>query len=191
MTQIDYWRNFYTNNEHFDCSDFCVFVMNYFVNITDILYVLDSGCGNGRDSYSLCEKYKVVGVDSSGFIPESKENVNFISDDFTKIDKSNYDLIYSRFTFHSINNEQHQQFLDTIKVNTYLAIEARSIKGIDDEVHYGKTHYRNYIDLEYLKNILLINNFDILFIDEGIDMAKYKAENPICIRVICKKSVEK
>ena len=31
------------------------------------------------------------------------------------IDKSNYDLIYSRFTFHSITNKQHQQLLNTIK----------------------------------------------------------------------------
>ena len=36
------------------------------------------------------------------------------------IDKSKYDLIYSRFTFHSITNEQHQQFLDTIKVEEEL-----------------------------------------------------------------------
>jgi len=27
-----------------------------------------------------------------------------------------------------------------------------------------------------------------MFIEEGLDMAKYKNENPICIRVICKKT---
>jgi len=188
MNDQTYWNKFYNNSTKLvNCSDFCVFVMKFFENNTEIEYVLDSGCGNGRDCYSLVDKYKVDGIDNSGFIPENKENLTFICGDFIKTDKSKYNLIYSRFTLHSITNEQHQTFLETINVNTYLAIEVRSIKGIDDNVYYGKTHYRNYIDLQYLKTILLENNFEILFIEEGIDMAKYKTENPICIRVICRK----
>lgn len=187
MMDIVYWNNFYNNTtEQLECSDFCNFIMIYFSKIY-IQYVLDCGYGTGRDSYTLNNKYKVDGIDNSGYIPECKENLNFLCDDFIKINKNKYDLIYSRFTFHSITNEQQQQFLDTINFNTYLAIEARSIKGIDDNVYYGKTHYRNYIDFEYLKNLLLKNNFEILFAHEGVDMAKYKNENPICIRVICKK----
>ena len=30
-------------------------------------------------------------------------------------------------------------------------------------------------------------SFQIIYINEGINMAIYKNENPICIRVICKK----
>lgn len=189
MNDQTYWNNFYNNTitKNINCSDFCFFVMKFFENNREISYVLDCGCGNGRDSYSLVDKYKVDGIDNSGFIPENKENLKFMCDNFIKYDKSKYDLIYSRFTLHSITNEEHQEFLRTINVNTYLAIEVRSIKGIDDDVYYGKTHYRNYIDIKYLENILLKNNFEILFIKEDIDMAKYKTENPICIRVICKK----
>ena len=184
----DYWRSFYNNNILQDgSSDICAFVLNYFKNNTDILSVIDCGCGNGRDSYSLATKYSVTGVDNSGFIPNSTDSINFVCDDFTTIDKNNYELVYSRFTLHSITNEQHQTFLDTISGNTYLAIEARSLKGIDEDVYFGKEHYRNYIDLDYLSNHLMKNNFEILFIKEGKDMALYKTENPICIRVICKK----
>ena len=187
MTDKDYWHKFYKNNKLIKSSDFCIFVMNYFKNNKNIIEVLDAGCGNGRDSNHLIQKYKVDGIDNSEFILENKENFNFISDDFVKIDKSKYDLIYSRFTFHSITNEQHKQFLDTINTNTYLAIEARSIIDKDIDLYYGKTHYRNYIDLQYIKNLLLKNNFDILYIYEGKDIAIYKNENPTCIRIICKK----
>ncbi len=188
MADIDYWNNFYnTSTNNLECSDFCKFVMDYFMDNKEISFVLDSGCGNGRDSYALNSRYIVDGVDNSGFIPDCKVKLKFICDSFIDFDKSKYNLIYSRFTMHSITNEQHQQFLDTIKHNTYLAIESRSIKGIDEDVYHGKTHYRNYIDFDYLKNLLLKNNFEILVIEEGCDMAKYKNENPVCIRVICKK----
>ena len=68
-----------------------------------------------------------------------------------------------------------------------MAIEARSIIGMADTLIHGKEHYRNYISLEYLTNILKDNGFEILFIKEDKDMAIYKSENPVCIRAICKK----
>ena len=101
--------------------------------------------------------------------------------------KTNYDLIYSRFTFHSITNDEQVIFLKTIPKNAYLAIEARSIKDIDNNIYFGREHYRNYIDIEHLKKKLYENNFQILYIEEGPNMAKYKNENNICIRTVCKK----
>lgn len=184
----NYWKKFYNSNETIkECSDFCVFIMDYFKTNEDIINILDCGCGNGRDSYELSKKYNVIGIDSSGFVPSNRENLVFLCDDFVKVDKSNYDLIYSRFTFHSITNEQHQLFLNTIKQNSYLAIEARSIKGLHDDVYFGKEHFRNYIDIDYLKQILIKSKFEILLIEEGKGFAKYKEEDPICIRLICKK----
>ena len=69
-----------------------------------------------------------------------------------------------------------------------MVIETRSKNGENDNVFHGKTHYRNYTDIDYLKNILTLKKFDIIYIEENINFAKYKNENPICIRVICKKS---
>jgi|TARA_B110000114_G_C14965326_1_gene346043 SAM-dependent methyltransferase len=187
-TEIKYWNNFYSIHKDIeDCSDFCTFVMEFFKNNNDIVNVLDCGCGNGRDSYALSNTYNVVGIDSSGFIPVTRNNTNFSANDFITFDKRNYDLIYSRFTLHSITDEQQLSFLQSINNNSYLVIETRSLKGENDNVVHGKTHYRNYTDLTYLKKILTDNNFQIIFANEDIDMAKYKNENPICIRVICKK----
>jgi len=186
LNDKDYWKTFYSTNDNLDCSDFCIFVMDFFKD-KKIFNILDCGCGNGRDSYALSNISNVDGVDNCGFLQMNKNNVNFYIDDFVTMDKSKYDLIYSRFTFHSITNEQHISFLDSINVNSYLAIETRSKKGENDDVFHGKSHYRNYTDINYLKMILTLKKFEILFIIEDINFARYKTENPICIRVICKK----
>jgi hypothetical protein len=188
MTDTKYWQEFYsTNNNNLECSDFCNFIMNYVKN-KNIINVLDCGCGNGRDSYALSNVYKVDAVDNCGVLPTNRKNVFFVVDDFVICDKNKYDLIYSRFTFHSITNIQHNLFLDTIPANSYLVIETRSKAGENEPVFYGKTHYRNYTDMDYLKTILTLKKFEIIYIEENINFAKYKDENPLCIRVICKKS---
>jgi predicted TPR repeat methyltransferase len=162
--------------------------MKYFENDQNINHVLECGCGDGRDGYVLSRKYRVHGVDNSGYIPKSEDsNLTFSCDNFVEMKKEGYDLLYSRFTFHSITNDQHSTFLKTVPIDTYLAIEARSVKGVDDHVHHGKDHYRNYIDETYIKKLLNENGFDIILFEEGRDMAVYKEENPICIRIICKK----
>jgi len=191
MDNIDdtnYWNTFYNKNAHLtSCSDFCRFVIDFFRDNNTIQNVMDCGCGNGRDSFMLSKFYKVYGVDNSGYIPKNGNNLSFKKDDFINIDKQSQDLIYSRFTFHSITNSSHIEFLKSISMNSYLAIEARSIIGMADTLIHGKEHYRNYISLEYLTNILKDNGFEILFIKEDKDMAIYKSENPVCIRAICKK----
>ena len=190
MGDITYWNKFYSNNntDHIlDCSDFCNFIMDHFKDTKNISNVLDCGCGNGRDSYALANTYNVDGVDSSGYIPCNKNNVNFSDRDFVTMDKRKYELIYSRFTFHSITDDQILLFLDSINNNSYLVIETRSLKGEDDDVFHGKTHFRNYTDLNKLRDILTLKNFEITHINEDKGLAKYKDEDPICIRVICKK----
>ena len=57
------------------------------------------------------------------------ENCDDGTNEWLEENKDKYDLIYSRFTFHSITNEQHISFLDTIKTNSYLVIETRSKKS--------------------------------------------------------------
>ena len=191
--EIEYWNNFYTSiNTVKTCSDFCKFILDFFdknilLNNKEKIRVLDCGCGNGRDSYEISKKYKVDAIDNNGFLPDNNDNTNLYNSDFVNYKKTEYNLIYSRFTFHSINDKQQSDFLDSIAVNSYLAIETRSKKGEDIDVVHGKTHYRNYTDIDYLTKILKEKSFQIIYINEGINMAIYKNENPICIRVICKK----
>lgn len=190
MEKQIYWNTFYLSHTNSTPSNFCKFIIEYFFSNDNIKRVIDCGCGNGRDSYELSKKYYVDGVDNSGFIPESSNpKLQFKKDDFVNLDKSSYDLVYSRFTFHSITNQEHMLFLQTIKIGSFLAIECRSLKGEDDKVFHGKTHFRNYIDLHYLEDLLKKKNFEILFICESRGFAKYNDEDPICIRVICQKQL--
>ena len=59
-------------------------------------------------------------------------------EDFITFDKRGFDLIYSRFTFHSITNNDYENFWNSIQPGSYIAIEARSIKGESDYVYHGK-----------------------------------------------------
>ena len=183
-----YWNNFYKKFKKQDCSEFCKFVIDYFKDQNTIKNVMDVGCGNGRDSYVLANNYQVTGVDNCGITVDEKENFCFKNEDFITVNKTGYDIIYSRFTFHSITNDDHIVFLNSIKSGSYLAIETRSIKSSRVVEHYGKDHYRNYTDLIYLLNILKNNNFETLYVLESNGIAVYQEEDPVCIRVIAKKN---
>ena len=181
-----YWNNFYKKFGVMNSSDFSKYIVNYFKNNQN-LRLLDSGCGNGRDSYFLSSKFIVTGVDNA-FKPENKKNCDFVLDDFINYNKDKFDIIYSRFTFHSITNEEHSKFLKSItRCGTYLCIETRSDKDKSNQRVHGDTHYRNFTNIDYLINLLKEHNFEILFIAESNGFSLYKGEDPVCIRVICRK----
>lgn len=183
-----YWNDFYKKFDLSESSNFSKYILNYFSQKNDKnLKLLDSGCGNGRDSYFLSYKFYVTGVDNA-FKPENKKNCNFVLDNFISYNKDNFDIIYSRFSFHSITNEEHSKFLKSItKPNTYLCIETRSDRDIKNKRFHGDEHYRNFTNLEYLMNLLKEHNFKILFSVESNGFSIYKEEDPVCIRVICRK----
>ena len=187
MCDTNYWNTFYETKHVSSPSEFCTFVMEYFGG-KDIKKVMDCGCGNGRDSYTLARSYNVCAVDNCGLIPlSSDDNLSFVNEDFVTIDKSGYDMVYSRFTFHSITNQQQYEFINTIPIGCYLAIETRSMTDEDTEFVHGTTHYRNLTDLKYVTQLLISNGFEIIYMKEDKNFAKYKDENPVCIRLICKR----
>jgi trans-aconitate methyltransferase len=161
-------------------------VKEFFKDHEDIRTVLDAGCGNGRDSVSLGERYMVDGVDNCGHMPPDTESCRFFIDNFVTLEKSKYDLIYSRFTFHSITNEDHVSFIKSIQKG-YVCIETRSVKSAGEVRVFQDNHYRNFTEVNYMVELLKRYDFDILYIVESRDLAVYRDENPYCIRVICKK----
>lgn len=185
--EVDYWTDFYSSSHTLETSRFCNFVLDFFRD-HKTMNVLDAGCGNGRDSYGLSTLHKVVGLDTSKFRPESRDRCVFEEGDFCHYDKDNFDLIYSRFTLHSITNEQQIEFLSSInKSGTYLCIEARSDKDINNFREHGDDHYRNFINFTSLISTLEELNFDILHAEEGQGLAPYKTEDPYCVRFIVEK----
>lgn len=182
----NYWKRFYGSTNLTDtCSDFCLFVINFFEH-HNLKSVLDCGCGNGRDSRKLSEIYNVTAIDNCGFLPSSP-TISYKNADFVDFTKEHFDLIYSRFTFHSISNEQQQKFIESIPTSKYVAIETRSNKSSNVQEYYGKEHYRNYTDITYIHELLTSNGFKILYSIESDGLAKYKNEDPQIIRILAYK----
>lgn len=183
----EYWKLFYSKNSNdkrlLDPSLFCKFILDHFKNSKN-LNILDAGCGTGRDAMELAKTHNVVGVD----LIQHTDNQNFTFEqaDFCTFNKENFDVIYSRFTYHTISNVQQDIFLDSIKHKTTLCMEFRSDKSQDILLHFGKTHFRNFINLEHFKNKIK-NRFEIIYLKEDKGFAPFGEEDPICIRTILRK----
>lgn len=185
----EYWYKFYNEKDlTLEPSDFAKVVLQCLKDTGRPMRILDAGCGNGRDSYYLGLDHFVTGVDSSGFIPMGTGWVAFKEDDFVAMDKDDFNVIYSRFTFHSLTDKQQKEFIESIKEpETYLFLETRSTAGEYEHRHHGDGHFRNFSNFEELKKLIEDNNFKIHLDQHERGLAPYKDEDPVCIRIIAQK----
>ena len=210
MDDKKYWDKYYaTNSKPAEASTFAEFIKD---KLEKGKTLIELGCGNGRDSLFFSKKeVNVIAVDQVAseidFLNEnySADNLHFVCDDFTNLAESTnelvktteFDYIYSRFTFHSINEAKEDRTLLWISQNLndgLFLLEARSLndpmfkKGdkLSDSENFT-THYRRYMDMD--KFIAKLENlgFEILFKIEDKDLAPYKDDNPYVIRIIAKK----
>lgn len=208
MDDKEYWDNYYaTHSKPAVASTFAEFILD---KLEEGKNLIELGCGNGRDSLFFSKNgVKVVAVDQVeseiNFLNEnySSENITFLTDDFTNLEKTNHELInetdfdyvYSRFTFHSINESKEERTLKWIAENLkgLFFLEARSLndpmfkQGENlSETENFTTHYRRYMDLDKFAAKLESLGFEILFKIEDKDLAPYKDDNPYVIRIIAK-----
>lgn len=168
-----YWEQFYKNQHTIEPSPFAKWC-----NISN-KNILDIGCGNGRDSYYLSQRNTVTGVDPNA--PKSSEEV-FVRKTIQEFlrDDPKFDVAYCRFFFHSIEKEAQDLILDWAarnKVTIYA--EFRSV--LDNPLN---DHDRRLIDGNEFKEELKKRGFKIDYYLEGTDLAVYKNENPVVIRII-------
>jgi tellurite methyltransferase len=181
----DYWQRYYTKNrEPFEPSSFAKYVVEHYAKEDDTL--IELGCGNGRDALFFHKnRLKVLAVDGCKseieYLQTQLMGNIFVNADFTKLDvKDKYDIVYSRFTLHSIMEAEEECVLDwceqSLKNKGHLCIEER---GLANEL-YGKGipvagemyafiydgHYRRFIDMNLLCTKLRTRNFDIIFSSE-------------------------
>lgn len=217
-----YWDEYYENTSIMDGSSFSRFVYsnlgNYLkkavvnLNLADCLAyeysenisLIDIGCGNGRDSIAF-NNYclNVTALDQSDIglekIRKDYPRINTINKNANMInDLGKFDVIYSRFSIHSMSYEEQMQFLynshDSLNDDGLLCIEARTI---NDEL-YGKgtkgndphsfitDHYRRFIEPNELISSLM-PRYDILYINVSKGLAIHRDEDPECVRVIARK----
>jgi ubiquinone/menaquinone biosynthesis C-methylase UbiE len=202
-----YWSEFYFNNNELTKkpSLFAQYLVeNSVINEGDVLFEI--GCGNGRDSIFFAHNnIDVTAVDQCdkniSFLNEQHNNISFISDDFTNLSnlESKVNVVYSRFTLHSINDEGEQRTLNwvynNLKKDGILCVEARTLKdpifgkGIDkgNNIWFYNNHHRRFIDALSFKNKLVEMGFEIKLFEENNGFAKHKDDDPVVLRAIVKK----
>ena len=200
----EYWHNYYKKNySPYQESDFAKFVLRF---LEKDKYLLELGCGNGRDSIFFSKNFiNVLAVDQISdeinFLNYnfSNEIIKFICNDFTNLEiLDNFDYIYSRFTIHFITELEEDRVLKWVykhlNKNGLFLVESRSINDI--MYHNGTKlstnenftdHYRRYMDKD--KFILKLKDIGlkILYSIEDKGLAVSEKEDPYIVRIIAKK----
>lgn len=181
----NYWKKFYNKKEApNEPSSFARFCIDY-IGSKD--FVLDIGCGNGRDTRFLA-RYSdvVVGIDKATD-SEDGDNYFFSKNDFKEteiINSEQVNIYYTRFFLHSIPDEDILFLLDKINKEGILMIECRAKE--DTPLLYTD-HERNLIDYDWLLFELENRHFKIIHKEKNKGLAIYKEEDPCVIRIIAKK----
>lgn len=205
----NYWEEFYkTQNEELKPSLFAKYIKNNVIDHHKKL--IEFGCGNGRDAiYFANEDLNVVAVDQCeeeiNFLNQryaQLKNISFLAADFSKLDDhSSYDLVYSRFTLHSVSKEQERRCLEwayrNLNPEGCLCIEVRGqkneiykkgekVNGEEDAYIYND-HYRRFLNFDHLCGSLKELGFEIKFAAEEKDFAPFGGANETFIRIIAQK----
>lgn len=172
--------------------------------------LIELGCGNGRDSIFFANENSVVtavdqSINSIRFLKNrfvKLTNIKFFCRDFTALDNNEkYDIVYSRFTLHSISAEQEENVLSwahfNLDTNGKFCIEVRGkeneIYGIGQSVENEPDafifddHFRRFIDFKKLCNKLETMGFYLHYADEKKGFAPYNGEDETYIRIIATK----
>lgn len=205
----NYWENFYSKqNAELKPSLFAIYVNNLFDG--KLKNIIELGCGNGRDSIFFANnQHDVLAIDQCkseiSFLQNQYkqiDNLTFRCADFTSLSHDNkYDMIYSRFTLHSVNKEEEQRVLrwayENLNEAGMFCIEVRGKKNeiyklgeaVENEIDafIYNDHYRRFLDFDVLCNDLKELGFDLIFSAEDKDFAPFNGENETYIRVIAKK----
>ena len=100
-----------------------------------------------------------------------------------------FDAVYCRFMLHAVPEDVEDFILsesfNVIKSGGLLCIESRSDQGHVDYAHGD--HYRRHTNYKALQNKVDSLGFDILWMLEKDGLSRYLNENPVIIRMVCKK----
>lgn len=172
--------------------------------------IVELGCGNGRDSIFFAKQGHIVDAIDQCYneicflMNQCKhiENLDFRTDDFTDmVDDEPYDVVYSRFTLHSVSKEQETHTLEwafrNLKKDGLLCIEVRgqqneiykmgeAVENEPDAYIYDN-HYRRFLNFDNLCDELKKIGFSLDFAAEDKDFAPFNGQNETYIRVIAKR----
>lgn len=204
----NYWENFYSRqNVELRPSLFA----NYVDSILDKekKNIVELGCGNGRDAIFFAnEGYNVNAIDQCkseiAFLQTQYvklTNLKFRCEDFTNLNNEKFDVIYSRFTLHSINKVQEKRVLEwsyrNLNEGGLFCIEVRGQKNEiyklgkqvenEEDAYIYDDHYRRFLNFDTLCNDLKNLGFNIVFAAEEKGFAPFNGQDETYIRVVVRK----
>ncbi len=203
-----YWDTFYTRQRRRLPSQFAAMVAS---ELHEPHFIIDLGCGNGRDTVFLAEcGHRCIGLDASETIIEANKSEidqlvdrglsfkhfligeNRLSEIWnTDISEQSKDLpviIYSRFLLHAIP-ETLENFLvhDIYQCGSNLSnlyIEYRELRDKEIDKIYSD-HYRRFVDAGVFARKMMDNGGMILdYQIIGRGLAKFREEDPWIARQI-------
>lgn len=205
----NYWKNIYSKqSEGEQPSLFAKYIAeNYDIKGKSII---ELGCGNGRDAIFFANaNAHVTAIDQCDNIIEllnhrflKVNNLNFKCLDFTCMgDSTQFDIVYSRFTLHSISKEQEENVTRwayrNLNPNGKLCIEVRGQKNeiyqvgtpVDGEPNAFilNDHYRRFIHFESFCEELKSIGFRIEYAAEQKGFAPFNGTDETFTRVIASK----
>lgn len=201
-----YWNQYYKNRV---CSEepspFAQYVATLVEPGRDMV---ELGCGNGRDAvFFAAQGLQITALDMSQeaisqLQSRNLSNAQFLCGDFVNSDihqPDRYDYAYSRFTIHSINQNQEQVLLGNIfrglRPGGKLLIEVRGIndplfgkgKQVERNAFFYDNHYRRFIVLDELTQSLERHGFRVEYAQERTGFAPYGNDDPPVIRIVAVK----
>ena len=168
---LDYYNK--NASEYFEQTLNGNFTENYekfLSRIPQNAYILDLGCGSGRDSkYFIENGYKVKAIDGS--IEMCKLASEYIGQEVEcmKFDELNEESIYDGIWACSSILHVEKEQLGSILEKMITALKEKGIiytsfkKGVKDEIKEGK--YYNYLTKEKLEEIIEKYNLNVKIID--------------------------
>ena len=207
-----YWNKFYKKIRFAKAkpSNFSVFCYNKFIKKSKKKFILDIGCGNGRDTIFFFNKgLKVSGVDKSAVAikinkknyPKHK-NLIFYNMDINKFVSKNigkFNFIYLRFFLHAVNLKTQKIFFrhirHIVRRGALIMLEFRTDK--DSLINEGKKlsknetftdHYRRFINVKNILKEFKQLSYKPIYILEKKGLSKYKKDNPVLCRLILRKN---
>ena len=204
-----YWDKFYKDHSNRDdiskCSTFASFCCSKLFNEKPKI-IVDLGCGNARDAKHFARKHIVYGLDQSidkEVINSNKSSLlklleqDFVHDQYDFCEK--IDVFYSRFTIHSITEEDQALLLpkvyNCLDTGGLFCIEVRTTKDpkfgvgqhVSDTTYFNDGHTRRFISSqEFLKEVLSLG-FKLKYFNEQNNLSIYKDDNPVLMRIILEK----
>ncbi len=204
-----YWENYYKRHTApVEPSRFAQFIMGQYV--TPGQKLIELGCGNGRDAtYFGANGVHVLAVDQAASevnelnVQNVLPNVHFEAGDFTNLEDGceGYDVVYSRFTLHSVEKQEQTRTLGWAARNLvdggYLCIEVRGQKnslfgkGVpvegQSDAYIFDDHYRRFLDQSVLDSEVEDLGMHIVESEEAQGFAPYGGEDDFFIRQISRK----